>query len=382
MVQKKIIALAFTSLTTTAAFAQSNVTIYGVIDEFLVTASANNKNGDQRFNGLQPGGITGSRLGFKGEEALGDDLKAVFRYEFGTLNPGEGGSAFPGAANISNGITGSIQSFVGLIGGFGTAVGGRLQTLGYDFAVKYNTLGSSVFSPQNVLTFNNGMSIAPSNNGRQNNALAYISPDINGFTAKVNYAFGEQITGTNPPLAGFDHAQTFWALGADYTNGPLSLGLAYHDFNHVGGTSNVAATKDKTQQEWALGASYDFKIVKLLGSYQYLKQENFALAPTGSVKGNLWNIGASIPVGANGIVKLAYSYYSADVSGANKDLKAQNFGIDYEYNLSKRTTAYAGYNYMDNGNHTAFGYPGTSGSVTPSADESAWLLGAGIRLTF
>jgi len=402
--QKKLIVLALAGLASSAAFAQTNVTIYGVIDEYVGYAKSSNSRdpllplvtgGDQKFYGLQSGGLSGSRLGFKGEEALGNGLKAIFVYEFGNLDP----------STQNNNIGQSRNSYVGLNGGWGTVVAGRVNSPGYTFAESYNPMAGSAFSAQQNISGNNGMTIVAGNDGRLNNVVAYISPNFSGFSGKIAYGFGEQTTGSNVPGA-FDSAQGVLGLGLDYANGPLAVGLAYHNISNVGGTLNGVGVTDRDQWELGIGGSYDFKFMKLLASWQNLNQDNFrtdltavnakannniiALGVTpgrGSVDGNLWNIGARVPVGANGAVNLAYSYYSNDVSGRNldgtgNDQKVSNWGIDYEYSFSKRTTAYVGFNYMDNGNNAAYGYGATGGSVKPTDDNSAYLLGAGLRHTF
>ena len=198
------------------------------------------------------------------------------------------------------------------------------------------------------------MTIQPGNNGRLNNTIAYISPNFSGFTGKLAYSFGEQTTGSNLP-GGFDSAQGVFGLGLDYANGPLAVGLAYHNISNAAGTSNVMGVRDLDQWELGIGASYDFKIVKLFGSWQNLNQDNFRTVLTGTnglavdtvfptvsgngdLDGNLWNIGGKIPVGANGAVNLSYGQYSNNISGPGNDQKVSNYGIDYEYSFSKRTT--------------------------------------------
>jgi predicted porin len=94
--QKKLIALAVASLASGAAFAQTNVTIYGIVDAGYVyswgdpgrvagtrfdNAGANIR-GTNTFSGVQSGLLAGSRIGFKGEEALGNGLKAIFTLEY------------------------------------------------------------------------------------------------------------------------------------------------------------------------------------------------------------------------------------------------------------------------------------------------------------
>jgi len=83
--QKKIIALAIAGLASTAAFAQSNVTIYGRVDAGFVNTNGNSggqSNADSR-NQLASGVQSGSRIVFKGAEDLGNGLKAIFETEFG-----------------------------------------------------------------------------------------------------------------------------------------------------------------------------------------------------------------------------------------------------------------------------------------------------------
>ena len=78
--QKKIIALAVAGLVSGVAFAQSNVTVYGIADAGIGSWSAGSS-ANQRTTGVMTGGMSASRLGFKGEEALGNGLKAIFQFE-------------------------------------------------------------------------------------------------------------------------------------------------------------------------------------------------------------------------------------------------------------------------------------------------------------
>ncbi|MBK7685504.1 MAG: porin [Rhodocyclaceae bacterium] len=91
--QKKIIALAIAGLASSAAFAQTNVTVYGKIDMSYEHSSGT---GGSKTTGINSGGHDGSRLGFRGEEALGGGMKAIFGLEYGSLK-----------ADISSGLTSS-----------------------------------------------------------------------------------------------------------------------------------------------------------------------------------------------------------------------------------------------------------------------------------
>jgi len=365
--QKKLIALAIAGMAAAPAFAQSNVTIYGVADVYYGYGKSDDGN---KFSGINSGGLSGSRLGFKGTEDLGNGLKALFVYEFGSL-----------ALDTGSGITTTRQSYVGLGGNWGTLVAGRLQSPGYDFGVKYDALGAAVFSPVGQLTDNAGMTISGRDAGaRLDNAAAYISPNFGGVTLKAAYAFGEQIK-TKEETGGVKSPQNVWALAADYDNGPLSVGAVWHDLNHIGGTGFDEPRLDQT--EWALGASYDFAVVKLTGNYQQTKIKLRGEGFDDTVKYKLWNIGAAVPVGP-GAIKVAYADWRENQDSCDGDCRARSWALDYEYGLSKRTTAYVGYSQIRNKNANGFflrNYTGLSTTGDSSSPKSQQ-VGFGVRHVF
>ena len=369
--QKKLIALAVAGLVSAPAFAQSNVTIYGVADAYVgsfsgdITNGAGNKDG-ARVNGVNSGGMSGSRIGFRGAEDLGNGLKAVFTFEQ--------------AINLDNasGIEGARQQFVGLAGGFGTVVAGRLQTPGYDWGAKYDPMGAAVFSPMGQLSDSRVMTISGREGlARVENALAYISPSFSGLVVKAAYAFGEQDgVDTTAPVTD-EERQGVLGLSADYTNGPAAVGVVYH------GLSNIAGIDGLDQDEWALGGSYDFGVVKAIASYQQSKLDSAA----GDYKSKLWQVGASVPVGAAGAAHVAYAQLKGDDSGD----KAKSWALAYTHSLSKRTNLYAAYIQVDFDENaqieSAATIPGVTGNysfggVRAEADEKYQGMVVGVRHTF
>ena len=349
--QKKLIALAVAGLVSGAAFAQSNVTVYGVADMYYGYVKAGDLKVNPAFNS---GGLAGSRLGFKGAESLGNGLTAVFQYEL-AYNVDSNGSAAVGGLGTTNvnpssganGLTSTRQAYVGLAGGFGTVVAGRLQSPGYVYTGMYDALASSQISPQAILAGNAKLiggavnsTIAPNNNARVNNSVAYLSPNFSGFSGVLAYAAGEQAAG---PKEGV------WALGLNYAAGPFSIGFVHHDIK------NFTAVEAADAKENFIGASYDLKVVKLLASWQNAKYDG------NDTTNKLWQIGAAIPAGP-GSVNVAYGKTSMDADNSN----SKSFTLAYLYPLSQRTTAYTGYNHTNNDDGAAVGIlgAGVAGEAT------------------
>jgi len=109
----------------TAAFAQTNVTIYGVAD---VSAQGTNMS-----KGVNPGTTkneggsfnmksNSSLIGFKGTEDLGNGLKGLFQVETNVNLTGTNGNQ---GVTTSGTTFGSMRdSYVGVSSKYGTAMGG------------------------------------------------------------------------------------------------------------------------------------------------------------------------------------------------------------------------------------------------------------------
>lgn len=318
--QKKLIALAVAGLVAApAAMAQSNVTIYGVVDAYF----GYSKTGSAKKTVVNGGGLSGSRIGFRGTEDLGNGLKAVFTLEYALANDVNEG--------IGTGALRARQQFVGLEGGFGHIGLGRQYAPGFGVFKFDAAMGASPFSPQSILSVQTGMSITPNSPARWNNSINWKSPNMSGFTAQVIYGLGETNELDDRRLG------DRFGLNLDYTNGPLAVGVIYH--HTEGGELNVTPfTDSEDQKEWLLGATYDFGAAKVYASYQQHKVDSY--------KGKLWNLGVSAPVGGAGSVFLALAKYDNNVDVF--DTEASSWALGYTHALSKRTTVYAAYSQVRN----------------------------------
>lgn len=346
--QKKLIALAIAAAASGAAFAQTNVQIYGIADVGYVGVDTDGANFKHNINS---GVLSTSRIGFKGAEDLGNGLKAIFTLEYGLLldNNTSIGASTRGVANAR-------QQFVGLTGGFGTVVAGRLQTAGLDFTVAGSALGGSaslgaINQVNDNSALGNGLVNAAA---RANNAVAYISPSFGGLTLAVNHARAPMGAEGSEPAKGTDASASL--IAADYQNGAVSAGAVYGVYNQKDALAGLLPVKGKAK-EWGVRAGYDFGFVKLQAAYQQQKVD----LPAVDWKDNKWVLSATIPVTAK--IGVIAEYAQAKVNDGDDKNKA--FTLAATYSLSKRTTAYAGFV-----------------GIRPNHDVDTNIYGAGLRHAF
>lgn len=357
--QKKLIALAIAGLST-AAFAQSNVEVYGQVDAFVGNVSAD---GIKSLTKVESGGLAASRLGVKGVEDLGNGLKALFVLEYG-IN---------GDQNQALGTAGARQQLLGLTGAFGTVAAGRLQTTGYDWGVAYDVLAGTKISPLQNMNSNTAIIGATAAGARANNALAYISPSLNGVTLAVNYTGNLTADEVATATDGDNTNLKATLASAKYDNGPLSAGLVYAKANSDALTGKVlgvtfAGEKVETK-DWALGGSYNFGVATLKATYQTTEA-----TVNGDVasKQKTYSLGAAAPVSAAGTV--VGSYASTKTSDVDNS-QAKSWTVAYLHALSKRTTAYAGYNRVTNDSGVAFTVVNSGLTLANGATSSVAVVG-------
>ena len=294
--KKSLIALAVLAASG-AAMAQSTVTIYGVADVVIHndknTYDADTKAPTGSQTKMTSGGVSGSRLGFKGSEDLGGGLKAIFKLEQGV--------------NLTSGASTGFnrEATVGLAGGFGEVRFGHMSTAYDEFAGATNPVFDSVLSPTNVW-------YSPYTD-RVDQGIYYSTPSFGGFSGAVSYNL-EQDAGS----------QNVLSLAANYEAGPLVLGVAFQDEGDAA---------DETQTR--LNAAYDFGAFKLMGGY--------GMVDAAGVDTKQYTIGADMPLAANLVVSAGIA--SSKTDGAKR---VTGYSVGAAYLLSKRTTVYGGY-YGDNG---------------------------------
>lgn len=306
--KKSAIALALIGISSGAVFAQSNVSIYGVVDAGLVHESGG---ATGSVNNLSGGIASGSRLGFKGKEDLGGGLSANFVIENG-FNPDTGIAG-------QSGLLFGRQAYVGLSGNVGAV------TLGRQYSPYYKVLRDVADPFAAGLAGRAGNLLAT--NTRIDNMIEYVAPKLGGFSADAGYGFGE--------VAGDGAKSRNIGAAIGYAQGALNVKLAHHQLN------NAAAT-DKTSNT-LLAGSYDFGVAKASLGYAINKG-------AGTADSNDAIAGVSVPFGASKV--LASYIRHNDKTTANKD--ANQWAIGYIYSLSKRTDLYSSYAHIRNSNGASY----------------------------
>lgn len=311
--KKTLIALA--AIAATSAFAQSTVTLYGVLDQGYNTLTTTVGAAETKVTGVQSI-LSGNRVGFKGTEDLGGGLKANFQYE---MSAGLDSSSALGTTNRN--------SFVEVAGAFGSVSAGRVYTLIHNVQGTFDTNGNATAQ---------GWLGGGTSRVRQDNALTYTSPDMSGFTAQVQLGFGE-IAQTST-VTGDAGNSTAFAL--NYAKGPLTVKFASETVKLMAlsfaapGIAAAALSNAATDfTANSIGASYDLGVAKLTALRTNAKAGSAALA--GEVTTN--NVGVSVPFGAvtlNGTI--SNGSYTTGVTNTN----ISGYQVGANYALSKRTTAY------------------------------------------
>lgn len=293
-----------------AAFAQAQslVKVYGVADAGIVLERGGPAGPAQK---LSSGVASGSRLGVKGKEDLGDGMSAFFVLENGynmdTGTAGQGGRLF------------GRQALVGLAGAAGSVSLGR-QAAPYYKAVR------DIVDPFCTGLAGNAQNLFPTFT-RIDNSVEYQTPKWKGVSADLLYGVGE--------AAGDAAKNRAIGASAGYDAGPLTLVLVQHRQNDASGGAHSRNTM--------LGGRYGFGALTFHAAY----------ARNRDVLGNPSRdalLGLAVRAGAGRV--LASLVAHRDDFG--REARARQAAIAYEYSLSRRTDLYIAYGHIVNRNGAAY----------------------------
>jgi len=395
--KKSLLALAVAGAFSGAAFAQSSVTLFGLVDTGISYYAGD---GNGHIWAMSNSGLNSSRFGVRGTEDLGGGLKANFWLEgsvntdngtgagSNTNNQASGGGASstctvagatpapPATAvtctsttspNGTQGFTFNRRMFVGLSGGFGELRLGRNYTPLFWQITNNDPFGTNGVGDTKIyaLTGLTGASVVQTT-VRASNAIEYLTPPgIGGVYFHGMYALGENPSGSGSAtgLTSNPNSKDGNTVGArlGYAGGPVDISIAYNDTSYFKTPTNTQGTFTGV----AISTTLTFGNFKPMAQYVRNKID---LASGAANESDNWMLGMVMTFGAT---DLRVSYNKYNIKNSSND--GQQFAIGPVYNMSRRTALYATYALMDNqGTNTNFvtgGRPAfTAGGKTTGID--------------
>ncbi|WP_065066038.1 porin [Paraburkholderia tropica] len=286
------------------AYAQSSVTLYGMIDSGISYATHSSSNGSGLFSAGN-GAIAPSRFGFRLSEDIGGKTHIIANLESG-FSPTTG-------ADAQSGRMFGRTSIVGVEGPFGKLTIGREYTVLYE-AIALNDVYVVSNSPMAGFVIGNYTAST-----RLDNGLKYQG-HAGAFSGGVQYNF----TGSSSLPQGV-------SVGARvaYDQGPLHLGAAWQSLNDK--TSFFGVTIPSTNQKvWTLGGTYKFSSDKLFAYYVHSQLTGYF--------DQLVSVGESHEFAPDlrWLSAIAFDHMSRTEGSGNR----VNLSTELSYSFSKQTSVY------------------------------------------
>ena len=318
--KKSLIAIAALAAAGAAA-AQSSVTMYGQVNTGYEHSKTDITIGGvkttTKTTGFQNDRVKTSRLGFKGEEALGNGLSATFALEMGfdSANGEFAESAF------------NRKATVGLKGAFGEVRIGKDSTPMNEFDGSFKAIDRTTTLAKQVAGRDASWEGRPT-------GLFY-----NGSFSGVNVSAAIGNDSERVKTAGVTTKKddtAVYGLGLGYNGGAWAVGAA------VQLDTEKTLTSDVKKTNYGVGASYDFNVAKVYGQYEGGQYKNKASTVADKYSYDQFAVGVSAPFGAT-TLSAEYAYNKAkDTAGAvSTKYKGNVFAVQAEYAFSKRTSLVA-----------------------------------------
>jgi len=337
------------------AHAQGSVSIYGLLNPGISVFDNVGSNADTV---MSEGVIQPSRIGFKGAEDLGGGVSAIFQLESG-FNVKNGTLA-------QGGLLFGRQAFVGLSSKqLGTLTLGRQYSFLYDnFILMTNGLVT-----YNVYAFKMGDADGTGAQ-RMNNAVKYVSPNMNGFQVGAMHALGE-VPGDSKKQSGDSVSLTY--AGANFKlAGAYSVSRDSRPGLSIGTTVFGQQVNQTTFDRIRIAAVGGQVLVGRNDLHAIVSTVDYELAGR-SEKLKMFEVGAVRPVAQKLNAAAGYNHYRLG------DVRFNQISVGLDYVLSKRSDLSVSYGAIKGSEGTRpqmFTAPGAS------TDRTQKVASVGIRHKF
>jgi len=304
--KKSLIALA--ALAATASFAQSSVSITGVLD--VGYKATTHDDATKKANTVFNNGVSTSQFDFVGTTDLGGGLKAGFFMEL-DVNPANSSTLNQASAGTTqfSGTPFTGEQVVSLEGNFGRIKAGSPNSSALDAGLAAQPFGTALgsgysagFGRMGTASYGVNQYLGGPNSGgriiRSEKALRYDTPMFSGFSGSFEYSAKNSNSTTVT-----SNNNGFQALGLRYGNGPLTV--QYSNVKVEAGANQAAGTMSVASGTYGVAAASN-------------------LAANQNVKYNL--LGANYVIGAATVYA---GYTTTKASDLTEDSKSWNLGGKY-----------------------------------------------------
>ncbi len=314
----------------------TNLTVFGVVDLTFTRGQGSLSTA----NGLGNSGLTGSRLGFRGTEDLGDGLRASFVIE----------SGFAPDTGAATAVFWNRQSLVALASSrLGEIQFGRIYTPTFLVHASYDAFGPQGTAAQQVL-LGSAEFLQPTGI-RANNAINYTTPaGLGGFALQAMVALAEgAATGRYNGVRG------------SYASGPFAIDLALGHY----GSAAIGGLKSLT-----LGGRY-----KLGDLTFYALHDRADSGSSTDTRGTQFSLSYLL-----GLTELKASLAQSarrNAAGATTGT-TRRYGVGAVHHLSRRTALYTSLARVANADGASTALNG----ATTAPDKGSTGLDIGLRHSF
>lgn len=325
----------------------AEVSLYGSVSTGVLytntpslTGGENPQDSTNSFS-MESGFWGDSIWGITGEEDLGNGWTVGFTLENGfssdTGAMATDGEIFDSQAYLSIGND-TVKFAFGKIGGLASAGGDFDLLCGFDPMEAFmGPAGLGAFASKDYAS--------------ANMAVAEITP-LEGLKVSLMANAGDN--DSNERWSDRNH---YYGIGLSYENGPLALaGIA--EMRKYDSQAAWGADDDTDSWTFTIAAAYDFEVVRPSFVYQHVsKSREFASSPVVVGEGEFasaynydsFMLGATAPLG-QGTLRASVQYVKGENEyDSNDEGSATILGLAYTYDMSKRTTLYAGAYYSIGG---------------------------------
>jgi predicted porin len=318
-----------------SAHAQSSLTLYGIVDEFVQYVDT----GSGYTAAMGSSGQWASRFGLRGKEDLGDGYAVNFVLENGFV-PSTGALATSGSLF-------NRQAWVGLSSDWGQVRVGRQNSPLFIDEGRMDAFGA--------VTQASGLDNITTYEIRTSNTISYLSPSFHGLKGGIYLGLGN--------AGGLRQAGASYQFDVTYDQGPFSAFVAGQALHNTEG-----AATDRTILS---GVSYAIGQFTVYGAYTWAKWDELAL------DANTYGVSVGYTINPLNYVALGWAQLTDRTSAGNG---ARQFSLMYNHDVSKRTSFYAAASFLQNRGKASYTLAGAANAGLPLAYSGADARGVQVGL--